>query len=75
MYRSGTTWVVDDGTATTDQNGLIVFVNVAPGNSAGTQTVTVTKAASGTTPAANAGSFAVKVVDSAVTIATVEVQL
>ena len=75
LYRSGTTWVVDDGTSVTDQSGLVVFLNVAPGNAGGTQTVTVTKAAAGTTPAVNAGTFAVKVVEDAATLAAVDVQL
>jgi hypothetical protein len=74
-YRTGTTWVADDGTATTDQSGLVVFGNVDPANSAGTQSVSVVRAASGSSGAVNAGTFAVRVVEGAVTIATVNVQL
>ena len=74
-YRSGTTWTLDDGTAVTDANGLVVFGNVDPANSTGTQAVTVTRAAMGSTPATDEGTFAVKVVEGAATIATVNVQL
>ncbi len=74
-YRSGTAWTLDDGTAVTDQNGLVVFGNVQPANSTGTQAVTVTRAASGSMQAMPEGTFAVKVVEGAATIATVNVQL
>jgi hypothetical protein len=74
-YRSGTTWIDDDGTAVTDQSGLVIFSNVELANSTGTQPVTVVKAASGTTPAVNAGTFAARVVEGAVSIATVDVAL
>jgi len=75
IYSGATRWVSDDGTAITDQSGLIVFANVDPPNSGGTQVVTVTRAATTTTPAAAAGEFAVKVVPGAATIATIGVQL
>jgi|SRR6188768_3860544 len=75
IYSGPRGWVLDDGTALTDESGLIVFGNVEPANSNGTQTVSVTRAATATTPAAAAGQFAVKVVQGAVTIATVDVQL
>jgi hypothetical protein len=75
IYSSPSGWVQDDGTAVTDKSGLIVFGNVEPANSGGTQTVTVTRAATATMPAAAGGQFAVKVVQTAVTIATVNVQL
>jgi hypothetical protein len=74
-YRSGSTWVEDDGTAVTDTNGLVLFGNVELANSTGTQPVTVTKAASGTKPAVNAGTFAARVVEGAISVATVDVAL
>ena len=74
-YRSGTIWSLDDGTAVTDPTGLVVFGNVDPANSAGTQIVTVTKAATSTSAAIDGGQFSVKVVQGAVTIATVNVSL
>jgi hypothetical protein len=75
MYAGARGWVLDDGTTTTDASGLVVFGNVEPANSSGTQTVSVTRAATATTPVTDAGQFDVKVVQGAVTIATVEVQL
>ncbi len=75
LYAGDKGWVLDDGTAITNESGLIVFGNVEPANSNGTQTITVTRAATATTPAAAAGQFTVKVVQGAVTIATVDVQL
>lgn len=78
LYHTATTtvpWLVDDGTAITDQSGLVVFVNVAPGNAAGTQSVIVTKAATTTAAAVNGGTFAIKVAEEAVTVASVPVQL
>ncbi len=74
-YRSGSTWVEDDGTAVTDTNGLVLFGNVELANSTGTQPVTVTKVASGSGQAVNAGTFAARVVEGAVSIATVDVAL
>lgn len=73
-YRSGTGWLLDDGSAVTDQSGLVLFGNVDPAGADGTQTVTVTRAATATSPASSAGQFAVKVVQAAATIATVNVQ-
>ena len=75
VYAAASGWTLDDGTAITNQSGLVMFGNVEPANSAGTQTVTVTRAATATMGAAAAGQFAVKVVQAAVTIATVNVQL
>jgi len=74
-YANGTSWTLDDGTATTSTSGLIVFGNVDGANSTGTQTVTITRAATATSAALSAGQFAVKVVAGAATIATVNVQL
>ena len=75
VYASASGWVLDDGTASTNQSGLVVFGNVDPANSSGTQQVVVTRVATTTTAAAPAGQFAVKVVQGAVTIASVAVQL
>jgi len=75
VYASASGWTLDDGTATTASSGLVLFGNVEPANSDGTQTVTVTRAATATTPVVAAGQFAVKVVQGAVTIARVDVQL
>jgi hypothetical protein len=75
MYAAANGWVRDDGTAVTNQSGLVVFGNVEPANAIGTQTVIVTRAATGTVAAAPAGQFAVKVVQGAVTLAGVDVQL
>ena len=74
-YATTKGWESDDGTATTNPSGLVVFGNVEPANSSGTQTVIVTRAATSSAPAVAAGQFAVKVVQGAVTIATVAVQL
>ncbi len=74
LYQAASGWVLDDGTAVTNASGLVVFGNVEPANSTGTQTVVVTRAATTTTAAADGGQFAVKVVQAAVTIATVAVQ-
>ena len=74
-YKSAAGWILDDGTAITDTSGLVVFGNVDPANSAGTQAVTVTKAATSTSAAVSEGQFAVRVVQGAVTIATVGIQL
>ena len=75
IYAGDRGWVLDDGTAHTNESGLVVFGNVEPANSNGTQTVSVTRAATPTTPATDAGQITVKVVQGAVTIATVDVQL
>lgn len=73
-YHTATGWIVDDGTAVTDQTGLVLFGNVDAANASGTQTVTVERAATATTPAVSGGQFAVRSVVGAVTIATVNVQ-
>jgi len=75
IYATTTGWLLDDGTAVTNQSGLVVFGNVEPSSSGSTQLVTVTRAATGTTPAAAAGQFPVKVVQGAVSIAVLGVQL
>jgi len=75
MYATASGWVLDDGTAFTDQSGLVVFGNVQPAKAGGTQTVTVTRVATPTMAAAAAGQFAAKVVQGAVTIASVDVPL
>jgi len=75
IYATTNGWAFDDGTAITNKEGLIVFGNVEPANSNGAQSVVVTRAATASTPAVAAGQFAVKVVQGAVTIATVDVQL
>ncbi len=74
MYAAAGGWVLDDGTASTNQSGLVVFGNVQPANASGTQIVSVTRLATATTAAADGGQFAVRVVEGAVTIATVLVQ-
>ena len=74
-YASGSGWTLDDGTATTGTAGLIVFGNVNVPNAGGTQTVSITRAATATTKAVSAGQFSVKVVAGAATFATVNVQL
>jgi hypothetical protein len=75
IYATTSGWVLDDGTAVTNQSGLVVFGNVEPANSTGTQLITVTRAATATAAAVAAGQFMVKVVQGAVTIASVGVQL
>jgi hypothetical protein len=69
IYAAPNGWVLDDGTALTDKSGLVLFGNVEPPNSGGTQTVIVTRAGTA------AGQFAVKVVQAAASIASVDVQL
>jgi len=63
---------LDDGTAVTGASGLVVFGNV---ETTGTQTVTVSRAATATAAAIPGGTFPVKVVEGAATIANVNVQL
>jgi hypothetical protein len=75
IYASATGWVLDDGTAVTNQSGLVVFGNVAPAAAGSTQLITVTRAATATTAAAPAGQFPVKVVQGAVSIARLDVAL
>jgi len=74
MYATATGWKIDDGTAVTDPSGLVVFGNVEPaagGNA--TQLVTVTRP--GTATAGAAVQFPIKVVQGAVSIAALGVQL
>jgi len=75
IYSTATGWVLDDGTALTSKDGLVVFGNVEPANSSGTQMVTITRAATATSPAAAAGQFPVRIVQGAVTVAGIDVQL
>lgn len=71
-YASSIGWTLDDGTAVTNASGLVVFGNV---ETSGVQTVTISRAATATAAAVPGGTFAVKVVESAVTMANVDVQL
>jgi len=73
-YAEASGWVFPDDTTTTNASGLVVFGNVDP-SAGGTQTVTVTRPATATTAAVSGGQFPVKVVEGAVTIASVAVQL
>ncbi|HEY0469869.1 MAG TPA: hypothetical protein VGC79_37040 [Polyangiaceae bacterium] len=75
IYRSATGWLLDDGTAVTDASGLVVFGNVDPAAAGSAQLITVTRAATTTMGAVAAGQFPVKVVQGAVSIASVGVQL
>jgi hypothetical protein len=75
IYASANGWVLDDGTAVTNQSGLVVFGNVEPAAAGSTQLITVTRAATPTTVAAAAGQFPVKVVQGAVSIASLGIQL
>jgi len=68
IYSGPNGWVLDDGLALTDKSGLVVFGNVEPPNSGGTQTVIVTRGTTGS------GQFAVKVAEAAASIASVDVQ-
>ena len=70
-YSFNGAWTSDD-TATTDNSGIVVFANVTAGPA---QTVVVTRAATPTAVAAQAGRVDLKVVGGAVTVATVSVQL
>lgn len=74
-YAAASGWVSQDDTTTTDSSGLIMFGNVELPASGSTQTVTVTRPATATTAAATGGTFPVKVVGGAVTIAAIGVQL
>lgn len=75
-FAAASGWVSPDDTTTTDSSGLVVFGNVElPAAGSTTQTVTVTRPATATTAAAAGGTFPVKVVEGAVTIATIGVQL
>jgi hypothetical protein len=75
IYATTTGWVLDDGTALTDQSGLVIFGNVEPSAAAGTQLITVTRAATSTMPAVAGGQFPVKVVAGAASISALGVQL
>ena len=72
-YASGAGWTLDDGTAVTDASGLVVFGNVE--TTTGVQTVTISRAQTATLAPVSAGTFPVKVVEGAVTMANVNVQL
>jgi hypothetical protein len=75
-YAAASGWVIQDDTTTTSAKGLVLFGNVdlpAPGST--TQTVTVSRPATPTTAAIAGGQFSVKVVEGAVTVATVGVKL
>jgi len=72
-YASGSNWILDDGTAVTDTSGLVLFGNVDTTGS--TATVTVSRVATATTAAADGGTFTVKAVEGAVTLASVDAQL
>jgi len=75
-YASSTGWTLDDGTAVTDASGLVVFGNVETTAANGsTQTVTISRAATATAAAVPGGTFPVKVVEGAATLANVNVQL
>ncbi len=76
LYASSKGWLLDDGTGTTDTSGLVLFVNVdAVKSSSGSQKVTVSRGATATSPALAGGTFAIKIVSGAVTMATVRVPL
>ena len=75
-YAAATGWVIQDDTTVTNASGLVVFGNVTlPTGSSTTQTVTVSRPATATTPAVAGGQFAIKVVEGAVTLAGVSVKL
>lgn len=75
-YAAASGWVSPDDTTVTSASGLVVFGNVEPPPAGGsTQTLSVTRLATATTPAASGGQFSVKVVEGAVTVATIPVQL
>ena len=77
-YAAGTAtgWVIQDDTTVTNASGLVVFGNVTlPTGGNTTQTVTVSRPATATTPAIAGGQFAVRVVEGAVTLASVSVKL
>jgi hypothetical protein len=75
-YAAATGWVIPDDTTLTTTSGLVVFGNVeVPTGGSTTQIVTVTRPATATTAAISGGQFAVRVVEGAVTLASVDVQL
>jgi len=74
MYATATGWKIDDGTAVTGASGLVVFGNVEPAaGGSTTQLVTVTRP--GTASAGAAVQFPIKVVQGAVSVAALGVQL
>jgi hypothetical protein len=75
IYASASGWTLDDGNAVTNQTGLVVFANVEPAAAGATRLITVTRAATASTPSAAAGQFPVKVVAGAVSIASLGIQL
>jgi hypothetical protein len=75
-YAATSGWVLADDTTTTNASGLVVFGNVTlPTGASTTQTVTVSRPATATTTAISGGQFSVKVVEGAVTLATIGVKL
>jgi hypothetical protein len=75
-YAAASGWVLMDDTTVTNSSGLVMFGNVdLPAAGSTTQIVNIDRPATTTTAAISGGTFAVKVVEGAVTIATVGVQL
>jgi hypothetical protein len=75
-YAAASGWVIPDDTTTTTTSGLVVFGNVEiPTAGSTTQIVTVSRPATATTAAISGGQFAVRVVEGAVTLASVDVRL
>ncbi len=75
-YAATNGWAIQDDTTVTNASGLVVFGNVTvPVGSATTQTVSVVRPATATTAAANGGTFAVRVVEGTVTVASIGVKL
>lgn len=73
-YKAGNTWSLDAGNAVTDSSGLVLLGNVDVKASA-IQTVTVTRAATASSPAVDGGQFALKAVQGSASIATASVEL
>jgi hypothetical protein len=75
-YAAPSGWVLQDDTTLTTSSGLVVFGNVTvPVGESTTQTVTVSRPATATTVAVSGGQFSVRVVEGAVTLASIAVQL
>jgi hypothetical protein len=75
-YAAPSGWVLQDDTTLTTSSGLVVFGNVTvPVGGNTTQTVTVSRPATATTAAVSGGQFSVRVVEGAVTLASIDVQL
>jgi len=75
-YAESNGWALQDDTTVTSASGLVVFGNVTlPAAGSTTQTVSVVRPATATTAAVDGGTFSVKVVEGAVTIASVGVKL